>query len=39
MKKFYRLVFSDGSHGAWSSDFEYIKDMARFFRAKIEISA
>lgn len=37
MKRLYRLVYSDGSHGAWTSNYEYIKDMAEFFRAEIEI--
>lgn len=37
--KMYRLVYSDGSHGAWTSNYEYIKDMAEFFRAEIEVSA
>ena len=39
MKRFYRLVYKDGSHGAWSSDLEYIREMAKFFRAEIETSA
>lgn len=37
MKTYYRLVFKDGSHGAWSSDYESIKESAKFFGAKIEI--
>lgn len=36
MKRLYRLVYSDGSHGAWSSNYKYIKEMADFFRVKIE---
>lgn len=39
MKRFYRLVYKDGSHSAWSSDYNYIKEMAEFFRAEIEVSA
>ena len=34
--KMYRLVYKDGSHGAWTSDYEYIKEMAEFFKAEIE---
>lgn len=33
----YRLRFRDGSHGAWTTDKEYIEESARFFRAEIEI--
>lgn len=36
MKTLYRLIFSDGSHGAWSDDLEKIKANARFFNAIIE---
>lgn len=36
--KRYRLVFRDGSHGAWTQDYEWIKEMAKFFRAEIEES-
>ena len=39
MKRFYRLVYKDGSHSAWTSDYEYITEMAKFFRAEIEVSA
>lgn len=36
MKTLYRLIFSDGSHGAWSDDLEKIKVNAKFFKATIE---
>ena len=36
MKTLYRLIFSDGSHGAWSDDLEKIKANAKFFKATIE---
>ena len=32
----YRLVFKDGSHGAWSTDKVEIEKSAKFFHAKIE---
>lgn len=35
----WRLVYSDGSHGAWSRDFEEIKRLAKFFNADIEEKA
>ena len=35
--KWYRLRFSDGSHGAWTRDYERIKRDAMFFMAKIEV--
>lgn len=34
--KMYRLIFSDGSHGAWEKNFEYIKEKAKFFNTEIE---
>ena len=36
MKVYYRLVFKDGGHSAWSSNYERMKEMANFFDAKIE---
>ena len=35
--KRYRLAYKDGSHGAWTSNYEYIKKMADFFSAEIEV--
>lgn len=32
----YRLVYRDGSHGPWTSDYEQAKKDAEFFRARIE---
>ena len=34
--KMYRLVFRDGSHSAWSFDYERVSADAKFFRAEIE---
>lgn len=36
MRTLYRLVYRDGSHGAWSADLERVKADAKFFRATIE---
>jgi len=33
----YRLIYKDGSHGAWSTDLERIKKDAQFFGARIEL--
>ncbi len=33
--KFYRIVFKDGRHCAWSSDYESVKKSAEFFGAEI----
>ena len=32
----YRLVYRDGSHGAWSTDKARIEESAKFFGARIE---
>lgn len=32
----YRLVFRDGTHGAWTTDKERIEEDAKFFHATIE---
>ena len=32
----YRLVYRDGSHGPWTSDYEQVRKDAEFFRARIE---
>lgn len=34
--KLYRLIYTDGTCGAWTRDLEYIKRNAHYFRAKIE---
>lgn len=34
--KYYRLVFKDGRHSAWNSDFKTVKENAEFFHAEIE---
>mgnify|MGYP007104067645 CR=1 FL=1 len=34
--KMYRLVYTDGTHGAWTSNYNRIKALADFFRAEIE---
>lgn len=34
--KYYRLVYRDGSHGAWSTNLEWLKECAKMFRATIE---
>lgn len=36
MRTLYRLVYRDGSYGAWSADLERVKADAKFFRATIE---
>ena len=36
MRTLYRLVYRDGSHGAWSADLERVKANARLFKATIE---
>lgn len=36
MKIYYRLVFKNGSHSAWTTDLERLKKDAKFFNAKIE---
>ena len=33
---YFRLVYRNGSHGAWNSDLEFVKKNANFFRADIE---
>ena len=33
---YYRLVFKNGHHGAWTSDFDRIQESAKFFGARIE---
>ena len=37
MRAFYRIVYKNGTHGAWSKDYEYIKKNAKFFGGKIEM--
>lgn len=32
----YRLVYKDGSHGAWTRDYDRIKELADLWGAKIE---
>lgn len=32
----YRLIYSDGSFGAWTKNYEWIKECADFFHAIIE---
>ena len=32
----YRLVFRDGTHGAWTTDKKRIEENAKFFHATIE---
>jgi len=34
--KWYRLVYKDHSHGAWSNDIERLRENAKFFGAEIE---
>ena len=36
MEKWYRVVYRDGTHGAWNKDYEEVKAIAKFFRAEIE---
>lgn len=36
MRTLYRLVYRDGSHGAWSANLEWLRDCATFFGATIE---
>lgn len=36
MTTWYRLVFKNGTHSAWSRDKESIEKDAKFFRARIE---
>lgn len=36
MRTLYRLRFRDGSVSAWDSDYERIKESAKFFGATIE---
>ena len=33
---YYRLVYRDGSHGAWNTDKEWVEGCAKFFHARIE---
>lgn len=33
---YYRLVFKDGAHSAWTTDYEMIQEDAKFFGATIE---
>ena len=35
----YRLVYKNGRHGAWTKDLKQTQEMAIFFNAKIEIKA
>ena len=32
----YRLIFRDGSYGAWETDLKRIQESAEYFRARIE---
>jgi hypothetical protein len=36
MITYYRLVYKDGSVGAWNKDKEWVEECAKFFRATIE---
>ena len=36
MKEYYRLVYRDGSHGAWTTDLEWLKECAKKFHAIIQ---
>jgi len=36
MTTYYRLVYKDGSCGAWTTDHERIVEDAKYFNAKIE---
>jgi len=36
MTTYYRLIFRDGSCGAWSTDYERIVESAKYFNALIE---
>lgn len=36
MRTLYRLVFRDGTHGAWNGDIDRIREYAEFFHAEIE---
>lgn len=36
IKTCYRLVYRNGSHGPWSTDYEQVKRDAEFFNARIE---
>lgn len=33
----YRVVYRDGSHGAWTSDREWAYTTAKLFRAEVEV--
>ena len=32
----YRLKYKDGTHGAWTQNYDWIKECAKFFNAIIE---
>jgi len=34
--KYYRLIYKGGSHGAWTRDYAWIAECAKFFGATIE---
>lgn len=33
---YYRLIYRDGTHGAWTTDYAWIEECAKFFGATIE---
>lgn len=33
---YYRLRYTNGSHGAWTTNYEMIVENAKFFKAEIE---
>lgn len=37
MKALYRIVYKNGTHSAWTSDYEWAKKNADFFKARVEM--
>lgn len=36
MTTYYRVIYRDGSHGAWSTDKEWVEHIAKKYRAIVD---
>ena len=37
MRTLYRIVYKDGTHSAWTGDYNWAKKNADFFKARVEM--
>ena len=37
MRTLYRIVYKDGTHSAWTRDYNWAKKNADFFKGKVEM--